>query len=71
MTGIKSSMSSNSGLVRQLSLEFRARERGINVVDMIVPSCLIGSSSKLQVTRTGIKSRTRSISAQIGLFVSD
>ena len=31
---------------------------GENVMDTIVPSFLIGSSSNLQVTRTGIKSQT-------------
>ena len=41
---------------------------GENVVDMMVPPFVFGSSSKLQVTRTGIKSRTSSISGQIRLF---
>ena len=38
-----------------------------NVVVMIVPLVLIG----LQVTRTDNKSRTKSISGQIGLFTSE
>ena len=36
-----------------------------NVVRMIVPSFLIGSSLNLQVTRTGIKSQTSSILAKL------
>ena len=38
------------------------------VVDTIAPLFLIGPSSNLQATRTGIKSRMNSISGQIGLF---
>ena len=40
-------------------------------VNTIAPFLLIGSSSNLQVTRTGLKSRTSLISSQIGLFTSE
>ena len=39
-----------------------------NIVDTIVPSFLIGSSSNLQISRSGIKSRTCFILGQIRLF---
>ena len=41
------------------------------VVDMIAPSVLIGSSSNLQVARTGIKSWTSSVFGQFRLFASE
>ena len=41
---------------------------GENIVRSVTTSFLIGASSNLQVTRTSIKSRTSSISGQIGLF---
>ena len=42
-----------------------------NVVDMIAPSVLIGSSSKLQIAGTSIKSWTSSNFGQIKLFASE
>ena len=41
---------------------------GETVVNMIVPSFFIGSSSNLHVLRTGIKTRKGSIFGHIGLF---
>ena len=40
-------------------------------MDVIAPSILIGSSSNLQVMKTGIKYLTSSIFGQIGLLASE
>ena len=65
-TCIKSRTSSNFGQIEPLSTELAALERlkfpvdlyWENAVSMLARSCLIESSSKLPVTRTGIKART-------------
>ena len=48
-----------------------AAKKKKNIVDMIAPSVLIGSSSKLQVARISIKSWISSIFGQIKLFASE
>ena len=72
-TGIKSRMSAILDENGQFALESSHSPimEKINVVSMIGPSPFIGSSSNLQVTRTGIKYWTSMNSGQIGLFTSE
>ena len=60
-TTIKAWMSSNFGGILPLTSELaalsRLKNRNNKLVSSLAPSCLIGSSSFLQVTRTTIKSR--------------
>ena len=69
MTTIKAWMSSNLVRILPLTSELAALERlkktSYNLVSTLGPSCLIGSSSYLQVTRTSIISRTSSNFGQI------
>ena len=76
-TIIKSRTSSILGQIWLFALELLALVRwkffpltynGEDVLNMIFPSFFICSSSNLQITRTGIKSRIGSIWGQIGLF---
>ena len=69
-TAIECRMSSNSGHIRLLASELPALERRkkCHGHDSTFSFDLIGSSSNLQITRTDIKSRTSSLSSQIGLF---
>ena len=74
-TTINSWMSSNSGQIglstsELLSLEWQKKPI-FDLVQSIVPSILIGSSSNLQVTGAAINSRTRSNFDGIRLFISE
>ena len=76
-TIIKSRTSSNFGQIGPLTTELAALEclknfpwtyNGENDVSMLARSFLIESSSKLLITRKGIKAQTSSISGQIRLL---
>ena len=74
---IRSRISSNFGQIEPLTTELAALERLKmshrliieNSVSMLARSFLIESSSKLRVTRTGIKARTSSILGRIRLLI--
>ena len=71
MTTIKTWMSSNFGQIPSQTTELAALERLKNrctyiVVTTLAPSCLIGSSSFLQVMRTTIKARMSTKVSYIG-----
>ena len=55
-TAIKSQVRLNSGHIRPLSPDYLPLSTEKNVVDMIAPSVLIGLSSNLHITKTGINS---------------